>query len=158
MNDKQRLLTEIEKLHRRFLLSENVAPDYFEPGMMEYLEQYEGVYDAQNETIMLRFESKGTRYDGRTERIEQVKIGDAISVVRDRNNKFNSNNFVLLTENGYDVGFVPAELCNAIAPMYDRGELDFREAHVSFVEPISKRSRYAKQAVLFVELHIALLI
>ena len=41
---------------------------------------------------------------------------------------------------------------NAIAPLYDAGVLCFEQATVSFVEPISKRSRHAKQAVLFVEL------
>ena len=35
---------------------------------------------------------------------------------------------------------------------YDEGTLIFEGASVSFVEPISKRSRHAKQAVLFVEL------
>jgi len=43
-------------------------------------------------------------------------------------------------------------LCNAVAPLYDSGRLVFDEAHVSYVEPISKRSRLAKQAMLFVEL------
>ena len=47
---------------------------------------------------------------------------------------------------------MPAELCNVIAPLYDAGELLFESAVVSFVEPISKRNRHAKQAVLFVEL------
>ena len=45
-----------------------------------------------------------------------------------------------------------AELCNVIAPLYDMGELTIEKAVVSFVEPISRRSRHAKQAILFVEL------
>ena len=51
---------------------------------------------------------------------------------------------------------MPAELCNAIAPLYDNGNLHFLGSSVSFVEPISKRSRHAKQAVLFVELRMKL--
>ena len=39
-----------------------------------------------------------------------------------------------------------------IAPLYDEGTLTFEGTSVSFVEPISKRSRHAKQAVLFVQL------
>lgn len=97
------------------------------------------------------FESKGTGYEGRAERIERVSVGDAIRVVRDFENPYNANNFVLLTEMGYDVGYMPAELCNAIAPLYDCSELKFIGASVSYVEPVSKRSRYAKQAVLFAE-------
>lgn len=47
---------------------------------------------------------------------------------------------------------MPAELCNVIAPLYDKGTLIFEGVSVSFVELISKRSRHAKQAMLFVEL------
>ena len=35
------------------------------------------------------FESKGTRYEGRTEQIEKVKCGDEVCVIRDEKNPFN---------------------------------------------------------------------
>ena len=146
------LLGEIDKLKKRNELSNIVGPDYFEPGQMEYLDQSYGNYDESTGSIVIRFESKGTRYNGRTEQIEKVKLGDFIQITRDKENKFNSNNFLLLTKRGRDVGCMPADLCNAIAPLYDKGNLSFIEAKVSFVEPISKRSRHAKQAMLFVEL------
>ena len=152
----ERLVAELDKLHARYELSKTVGPDWFEPGMMEYLDRSEGVYDRENGKMLLRFESRGTRYDGRTEQIEKVRVGDPIVVTRDRENRYNSNNFILMSEKGCDLGNMPAELCNAIAPLYDRGELVFEGAEVSFVEPISKRNRHAKQAVLFVELRCAL--
>ena len=43
---KERLLTEMAKLHGRHELSQEVGPDYFEPGMMEYLEQSLDVFAA----------------------------------------------------------------------------------------------------------------
>ena len=70
------LLTEIEKLHKRNELSKTVGPDYFEPGMMENLEQFDGEYTPEAGTFLLRFEAKGTRYDGRTEQIEKVIVHD----------------------------------------------------------------------------------
>ena len=145
------LICEIEKLHSRNQLFYAVGADYYEPGMMEYLEQSDGMYSVDG-TFSIRFEVKGTRYEGRTEIIETVNVGDKIKVVRDSANQFNGNNFRLFTENGYDVGNMPAEVCNAIAPLYDSGELIINQSKVSFVEPISKRSRYAKQAILFIEL------
>lgn len=154
-NQKALLLQEIEKLHARHELGATVSADYFEPGMMEYLSQSEGVFGEAENTVLLRFEAKGTRYEGRTEQIEKVRTGDSIQVVRDLENAFNPNNFALFTAKGKDVGNMPADLCNAIAPLYDAGVLEFRKASVSFVEPISKRSRHAKQAVLFVELLMA---
>ena len=59
---------------------------------------------------------------------------------------------MLHTGRGEDVGNVPAELCDATVPLFDIGILIFETAFVSFVEPISKRSRHAKRAMLFVEL------
>ena len=155
-NQVEKLLFEIEKLHRRYELSKTVDPEYFEPGMMEYLDQSEGVYDAETGEILLRFESKGTRYEGRTEYIETMKYGDKIAILRDEKNAYNANNFEMINYKGQNVGNMPAELCNAIAPLYDSGLLIITDAFASFVEPITKRSRYAKQAVLFVEMHCEL--
>lgn len=146
------LLKEIDKLHYRHELADKVTEDYFEPGMMEYLNQSDGCYDESSGYIELRFESKGTRYGDRTEQIETLSVGDTIQIERDPENAFNSNNFILKNAAGKDVGNMPAELCNAIAPLYDSGRLSFIDSKVSFVEPISKRSRHAKQAILFVEM------
>lgn len=148
------LLVEVNKLHARKELSQTVGADYFEPGMMEYLDQSEGLFDVETGEVILRFEVKGTRYEGRTEQIEKVQLHDDVLVRRDGKNSFNANNFELLTTTQKSLGNVPAELCNVIAPLYDSGELRLLKARVSFVEPISKRSRHAKQAVLFVELKL----
>lgn len=152
IDQKTILLNEIEKLHKRNGLYNTIGADYYEPGMMEYLEQSDGFYDENTGRFILQFEVKGTRYDGRTEQIEKVKCGDIIHIVREATNIYNTNNFTLFTEKDKNVGNMPAELCNAIAPIYDKGQLVLEYAEVSFVEPISKRSRYAKQAILFVEL------
>lgn len=150
------LINELEKLHHRLELSQTVTPEYFEPGMMEYLDKSDGTYDPQTGGIMLRFEAKGTRYDGRTEIIEKMKSGDMITVLRDRETPYNSNNFTMVNGRGSNVGNMPMELCNAIAPLYDSGMLVFENAFASFVDPITQRSRHAKQAMLFVELHCRL--
>ena len=154
---KEQLLTEMEKLHARHELSKEMGPDFFEPGMMEYPVQSDGSWNESTGKLLLRFESKGTRYDGRTEQIEKVKVGDLITITRDPENTFNPNNFLLFTEKGKDVGNMPAELCNAVAPLYDAGNLVIESAIASFVDPISKRSRHAKQAILFVEMHAKLI-
>ena len=143
---------EAAKLFHRYELSKNIPPYYFEPGMMEYLDKSYGLFDENTGAFLLRFESKGTRYGDRTEQIEDLAIGDSIVIIRDAENEHNSNNFILTASGGKDVGNMPAELCDAIAPLYDAGLIRFTESKVSYVEPISKRSRHAKQAILFVEL------
>ena len=151
-NRKNNLLMEANKLHQRKELSKIAGPDYFEPGMMEYLDQAEGTFNEKTGSLVLRFEVKGTRYEGRTELIERIQVGDPISIVREPDNPYNANNFALFEQKGKSLGNMPAELCNVIAPMFDREELRFTIAKVSFVDPISKRSRHAKQAIVFVEL------
>lgn len=153
---KEQLFSEVEKLHKKYEMSQNMAPDFFEPIMLEYLDKFEGIIDRTKGEITVRFDSRGTRYDGRTEQIENIRCGEEVCVVRDPDNKFNSNNFMLFTAKGINIGNMPAELCNVIAPLYDAEKLSFIGAKVSFVDPISKRSRYAKQATLFVELIIKL--
>ena len=145
-------MAEVDRLRKRHELSKDMKPDFFEPGMMEYPEQSDGCWDEETGELVLRFEAKGTRYDGRTEQIEKMNPGDEIQIQREPGNPFNQNNFTLLTKKGRNVGNMPAELCNALAPLYDGGLIDITSAAVSFVDPISKRSRYAKQAVLFVEM------
>ena len=156
MNERQlqleALLREAEKLHSRHEHSKTVEPDHYEPGNMEYLQQSDGLWDPNTGRLTLRFESRGTRYDGRSEMIERLRVDDPITLQRDPANPYNPNNFVLRTKRGEDVGNMPAELCNVVAPLYDAGALRFDCAAVSFVEPLSKRSRHARQAVLFVEL------
>ena len=147
------LIRELKKLHEKLELSAKVGPDYFEPGMMEYLDQYEGTYDPETGKIVMRFEAKGTRYDGRTERIEMIHIGDPVTVLRDPENQYNPNNFTIVTGKNQNLGNVPKELCNAMADLYDAGDLIFESASVSFADPVTKRSRHAKQAVLFIELN-----
>jgi hypothetical protein len=156
MNERQTqlntLLREAEKLRLRHEFAKTVEPNWYEPGQMEYLGQSDSKWEQETGLLTLHFESRGTRYDGRSELIERLKVGDPITVRRDPQNPYNPNNFVLLTKRGEDVGYMPAELCNAVAPLYDAGLLRFDRAAISYVEPLSKRSRHARQAVLFVEL------
>ena len=154
---KDSLLREVNRLHERQELSKAVGEDYFEPGMMEYLDKSDGMFDPSNNAIMLRFEVMGTRYEGRTELIERVKLGDTVLVERDPENKFNCNNFTFTSSKGRNLGNMPASLCNALAPMYDEGNIKIERAFVSYVEPLSKRNRHAKKSVLFVELHLNLI-
>lgn len=154
---KAALLAETEKLHQRKVLSETVGPDWYEPGMMEYLDQSDGTFDPATGSLLLRFEARGTRYEGRTEQIEKVHVGDALRIEREPENPFNANNFRILTAKGQNVGNMPAELCNVTAPLFDEGSLSIDSAAVSFVEPISKRNRHAKQAILFVEMRCSII-
>ena len=157
-NQIQAILDEVAKLHHRNELSKIDDPTYFEPGMMEYLDKYDGSYMEDSQIVLLRFAVKGTAYEGRTELIEKIENGDPINVIRDLDNEHNSNLFVFTNKKGENVGYMPTGLCNAIAPLYDAGKLTFDYAKVSFVDPLSKRNRHARKAVLFLECKCKILI
>lgn len=155
-SSKQDLLTEINKLAHKFQLFSSVPDDYFEPGMMENLDQYYGSYDDATNTIILKTEVRGLRYEGRTPRLERLSVGDSVAVVREESNIYNSNNFMVNTTDGKSLGNMPAELCNVIAPLYDMGYLTIDNPTVSYLEKLQDRSRYAKQGVLFIKLMLHL--
>lgn len=150
---KEELLHIAEKLQNKKELSAHIGPDYYEPGNMENLDQYCGLFDETNDQLVIRTESKGLRYEGRTPRLDTLSVGDPVKLVREPNNPFNENNIMILSEKGENLGNLSAELCNAISPLLDPGYLTIEEAHVSYIERIRDRSRYAKQGVLFIEVH-----
>ena len=153
---KEELIKLTAAYNEKLELIRKVGPDHYDPGMMENLEQYKGVYDEAIKQIVIRCELKGLRYDNRTANLEAVAVGDDVSVVRDASNMFNSNNFSVSSVSGASLGYLPAELCNALAPLYDAGCASIISSVITYIEKIGQRSRYAKQGVLFVELIIKL--
>ena len=149
---KNRLLSLVNELNDKYRLSFEVGDDYYNPGNMEYLDQYMGVYKEESGIVHIRVDIKGLRYENRSVKLRSVSVGDPLEVVRDRENEFNSNNFNVLLGDGFNIGPLPAKVCNVIAPLYDAGYLTIESADVSFVEQLIERSRYAKQGVLFAEL------
>ena len=108
-NAKQSLLSEINKLARKYEMSLSLPEDYFEPGQMENLDQYCGFYDENNQKIILKTEVKGLRYEGRTPRLEKLCIGDSVLITREKSNIYNSNNFMVNTTEGESLGNLSAE-------------------------------------------------
>ena len=153
---KEALLNAVARLQEKKDLSASVGPDWYEPGRMQNLDQYLGQYDESSRRITLRTESKGLRYDERTPRLDYLAVGDPVQPVREPDNPFNTNNIRILSESGEDLGNLSAELCNVIAPLLDAGRLVIRDSHVTYIERIRDRSRYARQGVLFLEICLEL--
>ena len=153
---KEKLLALAALYRKKYELSKEVGADYYEPGMMENLEQYKGSYDAETGKIEICCESKGMRYENRTVNLERVSVGDSVLIIRDSANTFNSNNFAITSMNHTSLGNLSADLCNALGPLYDAGYAEILSSNISYIEKIAQRSRYAKQGVLFVKLVILL--
>ncbi len=153
---KEAFINRIQEYDHKKKLSETVGSDYYEPGMMENLAQYCGqVEDTGN--YLLRVDIRGLRYENRSTRLKKCKTGDTLKIVRDEQNQYNSNNFNVELPDGFVMGTLPADLCNAIAPLYDLGYLEIIDSRISYIEQLLERSRYAKQGVMFVQLEIRLI-
>lgn len=153
---KTKLLDLVKQLNSKYELSKTVTEDFFEPGMMENLEQYKGEYDEISNIIILRIDAKGLGYENRTINLEKISVGNAVKLIREQNNSFNSNNFMINSLNNESLGNLPAELCNVLAPLYDLGYASIISSTVSYLEKIRERSRYARQGVMFLEIQIRL--
>lgn len=84
---------------------------------------------------------------------EHIIGGDFHQIARDADNPHNSDNFTIKNNND-SLGNPPAELCNALSPLYDGGYATILTPKVPYIERLRERSRYVKQGVLFVEMHI----
>ena len=156
-DELQTLLFYADELHRKHLLYETTPPFAYYPGMTENLQQYDGLYDLNNGTLTIYTEVKGLRYENRSRHLEGVSVGDLLELRRDAQNSYNPNNFELLRKDGKTLGMLPAALCNCLAPLYDLDEIQITSVQASYIELFEDRSRYAKQGVLFVRIHLSVM-
>lgn len=151
---KNNLLEIAGQFQKKYELSKTVGDDYYNPGMMENLDQYRGEFCPETNILKIRTESKGLRYENRTQRLESLSVGDQVKIVRDPENEFNTNNFRILSVKDEDLGNLSADLCNALAYLYDYGYAVITSSAITYIESIFQRSRYAKQGIMFIELEI----
>lgn len=151
-----KLVEYADRLKSYKALSANKPDDFFAPDISEYIDKYDGAYNADKTRFSLCFEVKGTRYEERTYNIEHINQGDPLIIERDSGNAYNTNNFVVLNNRHENIGVLPAELCNILAPLYDVGSLKIVAASVGYVDHILERSRYATKSVVFCGLSVSL--
>ena len=113
-------------------------------------------YNKKNNEIILRFEVQGTQYEGRSDRIEELKLNDKVKIVREKENKYNELNLAVSNEKNQSLGNVPSEICGVLSPLIDNSFLDILDSRISYVEPLSKRGSRCKKALLYVELKLKL--
>ncbi len=150
INQKEAFIGVLKGYDRKLEMSGTIGPDYYEPGMMENMDQYYG-REEEPGIYLVRVDVKGLRYDERSQRLRDCLVNDPVKIERDKENEYNSNNFNVLLDDGFVIGTLPAELCNVIAPLFDAGCLVIESSKISYIEQLMDRSRYAKQGVLFVE-------
>lgn len=98
-----------------------------------------------------KYEVQGTQYEGRTDRIEKLKVGDKLKLIRELDNE-HDHNAIEITNRSGSIGHLPWDAANILSPVIDSG-LFTAEAEVIDVTPLSKRSSRAKKALLYVKIN-----
>ncbi|MBQ3985981.1 MAG: hypothetical protein II635_03360 [Oscillospiraceae bacterium] len=98
-------------------------------------------------------EVSGTQYEGRSERIENVKVGDSLTLVREPDNPIDENAIDVRNSSG-SLGHIPANIAEYISPQIDSGKIRC-SATVSDVVPLSKRGSRARKAILKVKINVS---
>lgn len=94
----------------------------------------------------------GTQYEGRNERIEKVKVGDPVELVREPDNIYDKNAINVRNAEG-SLGHLAADASSVLAPYLDDDSITY-EAVVSEVTPLSKRSSRCKNALISIHIDV----
>lgn len=104
--------------------------------------------------MTFEFEAKGTRHEGRTERIEQHKIGDALVYHRNPRNQFDKQCIEILDSKKENLGNVPAELSEYISPCVDGKKVKI-SGSISSIKARAARGPKAQKAELHCLINIS---
>lgn len=105
-------------------------------------------YNLYNFGLPREIALTATQYNGRLDRIESVKIGDRVVLIREPNSECGENTIDVRIPNG-SIGYLDPEICNILAPLLDEDRIVYT-ASVARVVPLSKRSRHFKTAIVTV--------
>ncbi len=96
----------------------------------------------------------GTGYEGRSDRIELINVGDQVKLKRNPDNPYDSNAVEVLNSSGESLGHISKEFAAVLAPGLDQGLVSIKSAEVLSVTPLSQRSQRAKNPLLTVAVRL----
>lgn len=124
----------------------------------EYLAKYNIEYDKETkkyvdltpeEPKVVYYNLVGTQYEGRNERIENLKIGDELQLVREPDNPYDSNAILVINDKG-SIGHLLRCDAEYLAPCIDSGKISIKKVVVADVIPLSKQKNGRKSAHVYI--------
>lgn len=112
-------------------------------------------YSTPNLGLTEEIALTGTQYNGRTDRIETIKVDVAVVLIREPDSEWGENTIDVGTSDG-SIGYLDQDACDKLAPLIDAGRIKYTAA-VARVVPLSKRSRHCKTAVVTVCVKVSFL-
>lgn len=108
------------------------------------------------EELNTRFEEGlrlvGTQYEGRTERIENVKVGDPVYLIREPDSSYDRYAIDVRNDEG-SLGHLDADTAKLLAGLIDEEMIECA-AWVKEVIPLSQRGKQAKTAIITIGLEL----
>lgn len=95
----------------------------------------------------------GTGKEGRAPNHEYMTVGDAVELVREPNNPYDSN-AILVAGKGRGLGHVPAYVAEEIAWQLDSGKFIVANAKINSATPLSQRGNRAKNPLMTISFDI----
>lgn len=116
----------------------------------------DGEFDVDKEEAVLTVEVVGTQFEGRSQRIEKIRKGEVLHLVREPQNEKDNQNISVRNKNGESLGNLSAQANRALAPVMDQQLAKKITAKVCEVVPLSKRGSRAKKAILKLQITLEL--
>lgn len=101
----------------------------------------------------LTVELAGTQHEGRSGRIERVKQGDLVRLVREMDNPYDEYAIDVVSEEG-SLGHIPGAYTARLARQMEKGTLS-AQARVAEVTPLSQCSKQSRKALISVTVYPA---
>lgn len=149
---KKELLSLVEMLQSQHELATMYPEGTLAPGVGD-VNTYAS-YDEAKKTVVLSTEVQGTAYEGRSDRIENILKDDVVKVERNPSKEYDLNALEVKNSRGESLGNLGSDVAAVLSPLIDREIATIENAKVSYVEPLSKRSKKAKKAILYIELTV----
>lgn len=87
-----------------------------------------------------------TEFEGRNDRIEKIKVGDVVTLVREHNNQYYANVINVFNEEG-TLGLIPLSNTSILTEMIDSNLYEFK-GEIKSVKPRSQRAKNAKTSLV----------
>lgn len=105
-------------------------------------------FDPDECSAFLTEEVVGTQFEGRNQRIERIRVGEKVELVREPQNTENGLNISVRNKDGQSLGNLSVSTCRLLAPLMDEHLVNKVSAVVCEVIPLSKRGGRAKKSIL----------
>jgi hypothetical protein len=137
-------------------LNFNEEPEDLDELMLyhDYLDQFNILSNKSSDHKYGIFQIVGIQYEGRNNRVEALKVGDAIILEREFDNPYDKNAIHIRNLKGESLGHMESLIASFLSELLLKNWIEITEVTVHSITPLSKRSSQCKSALLSIKIEI----